>query len=88
MPTVIVRHKVGDFDTWIRGHQERADLFASAVSSFKTFQDVDDPNSIVMVMEVSDMDGLGALVNDPVNDEIKARHTVVDPILVSTQVEV
>ena len=47
MATVIVRHKVGDFDTWISGHQERADLFASVVSSFKTFQDVDDPNSIV-----------------------------------------
>ena len=88
MPTVVTRHKVGDFDTWINGHGERQELFASSVSSFKTFQDTDDPNSIVMVMEVSDMDGLQALVGDPANDAIKERHTVLNPITVSMQVEV
>jgi len=88
MPTVITRHKVGDFDTWIAGHQEREELFASAISSFKTFQDSDDPNMVLMVMEVTDMEKLGALVNDPANDEIKARHTVIEPISVSMQVDV
>lgn len=43
MPTVVVRHKVGDFETWMKGHQERMQLFAPAVSSFQTFQDTDDP---------------------------------------------
>ncbi len=87
MPTVIVRHKVGDFNTWINGHSERAELFSSAVSSFSTFQDTDDPNSIVMIMEVTDMDAMQALVDDPSNDEIKQRHTVIEPITVSMQVE-
>ena len=88
MPTVIVRHKVGDFDTWINGHQERAELFASAVSSFTTFQDTDDSNSVVLVMEVTDMEAMQALVGDPSNDEIKQRHTVINPITVSMPVEV
>jgi hypothetical protein len=88
MPTVIVRHKVGNFDTWIKGHQERVDLFTPAVSSFKTFQDADDPNSVVMVFEVADMDGMQALVSDPANDAIKERHTVLNPITVSMQVDV
>lgn len=83
MPTVVVRHKVGDIDTWLKGHQERVQLFAPAVSSFQTFQDSDDPKSVIMVMEVTDMEKLGALIADPKNQEAKDRHTVIEPIIVS-----
>jgi hypothetical protein len=58
MPTVVVRHKVGDFKTWLKGHEERVRVFAPAVSSFKTFQDQDDPKSVVMVLEVTDFEKL------------------------------
>ena len=88
MPTVVVRHKVGDFDTWLKGHEDRVNIFAPAVSSFKTFQDQDDPKSVVLVLEVTDMEKLGALMNDPNIQEAKDRHTVEDPILLSTQVDV
>ena len=88
MPTVVVRHKVGDFDTWLKGHEDRVNIFAPAVSSFKTFQDQDDPKSVVLVLEVTDMEKLGALMNDPNIQEAKDRHTVKDPILLSTQVDV
>ena len=76
MPTVVVRHKVGDFETWLKGHEDRVRLFAPAVSSFKTFQDQDDPKSVVMVLEVTDMEKLGAIMNDPNIQEAKDRHTV------------
>jgi hypothetical protein len=88
MPTVVVRHKVGDFDTWLKGHQERMDLFSAAISSFKTFQDTEDPNSVVLVMEVADMEKMGAIMNDPNLKEAKDRHTVKEPILLSMQVDV
>jgi quinol monooxygenase YgiN len=88
MPTVVVRHNVGNFETWLKGHEERARLFAPAVSSFKTFQDQDNPKSIVMVLEVTDMEKLGAIMNDPNIQEAKDRHTVKDPILLSIQVAV
>ena len=88
MATIVVRHKVGDFDTWLKGHQEREALFAPAVSGFKTFQDTDDPQSVVLVLEVTDMEKLGAIINDPKNQEAKNRHTVLDPILLSMQVDV
>lgn len=81
--TVVVRHKVGNIDTWLKGHQDRVELFAPAISSFKTFQDADDPKSVVMVLEVTDMEKLGALINDPKNKEIKDRHTVIEPIILS-----
>ena len=86
MPTIVARHKVGDIDTWLKGHQDRVNLFAPAVSGFKTFQDADDPKSVVLVIEVTDMEKLGAIINDPANAEIKARHTVQEPIIMSMQV--
>ena len=88
MPTVVVRHKVGDFETWLKGHDDRVNLFAPAVSGFKTFQDQDDPKSVVLVLEVTDMEKLGAIMNDPNVQEAKDRHTVKDPIILSMPVAV
>jgi len=88
MPTVVVRHKVGDFDTWLKGHQERVELFAPAVSGFQTLQDADDPKSVVLVLEVTDMEKLGAIMKDPNVQEAKDRHTVKDPIIISIPVAV
>jgi hypothetical protein len=88
MPTVVVRHKVGDINTWLKGHEERARLFAPAVSSFKTYQDTDDPKSVVMVLEVTDMDKLNSIMTDPKIQKDKDRHTVKEPIIVSVPVKV
>jgi len=85
--TVVARHKVGNIETWLKGHQDRVKLFAPAVTSFKTFQDADDPNSIVIVMEVTNLELLGAIINDPKNQDVKNRHTVIEPITISMQVE-
>jgi hypothetical protein len=88
MATIIVRHKVGNFDTWLKGHQDRLNSFTPLVTSFKTFQDVNDPNSIAMVMEVTDLDKLAEMVNDPALQPVKDKHTVIDPITISIEVPV
>jgi len=88
MATIIVRHKVGNFDTWIKGHQDRVNAFSPMVTSFKTFQDANDPNSIAMVMEVTDLSKLADMINDPKLQPFKDKHTVIDPITVSMQVPV
>ena len=85
--TIVVRHKVGDIETWLRGHEDRVNIFNPAVSSFKTFQDQDDPKSVIIVMEVTDMEKLGAILNDPKTQEAKDRHTVLEPITMSMQVD-
>jgi hypothetical protein len=86
MPTVIIRHKVGDFDTWIEGHQDRMDLFAPAISGFEEFRDTDDPNSVVLVLQVTDMDKMNAIIADPEVQKKKDAHTVKDPLIVSMPV--
>jgi hypothetical protein len=87
MPTIVARHKVGDIDAWLKGHDERVAIFAPAISSFRTFQDADDPKSVVLVVEVTDLEKLGAIINDPKNQDAKDRHTVIEPITISMQVD-
>ena len=87
MPTLVVRHKVGNIETWLTGHEERVNIFTPAVSSFKTFQDQDDPKSVILVMEVTDMETLGAIMNHPKTQEAKDRHTVLEPITMSMQID-
>ena len=86
--TIVTRHKVGDFDTWMKGHQDRLDAFAPAITDLKTFQDTDDPNSVILIMEVTDMDKFQAILNDPSLEVLKNKHTVLDPITVSMPVDV
>lgn len=85
--TIVIRHKVSDIDAWLEGHKDRVELFAPAISSFKTFQDTDDPNSVLLVVEVNDLEKLGAIINDPKNKDVKDRHTVLEPIIMSMPVE-
>lgn len=86
MQTIIVRHKVGDFDTWLAGHQDRIELLARVTSGFKTFRDASDPNSIALIIETDDLEAFTKTVTDPALDQIKARHTVIEPIIISTEV--
>ena len=88
MATIIIRHKVGNFDTWLKGHQDRVNAFSPLVTSFKTFQDANDPNSIAMVMEVADVNQLAEMTNDPKLQPFKEKHTVIEPITVSIEVSV
>lgn len=85
--TIVTRHRVGNFDTWLKGHQDRLDIFGPAMSGFKTFQDVDDPNSVVLVIEVTDMEKFTAILNDPSTNVFKTKHTVKDPVKLSMPVE-
>jgi hypothetical protein len=86
MQTIIVGHKVSDIDTWLAGHQDRVELLAPVSSAFRTFQDTSDANSIVMVIGTDDLEAFTNIVNDPALDELKARHTVLQPITISTEV--
>ena len=86
--TIVTRHRVGNIETWLKGHQDRLDVFAPAISDLKTFQDTSDPNSVVLVVEVTDMQKFEAILNDPSLKALKNKHTVLEPITVSMPVKV
>jgi hypothetical protein len=85
MATYITRHKVGDIDAWLKGHKERLELFGPVTSGFRTFQDMDDPNSVLLMVETDDMEKLGAMINDPANAAVRESHTVLEPITISKE---
>jgi hypothetical protein len=85
--TIVARHKVGDINIWLKGHEDRLRIFGPAITGLKTFQDQDDPNSVVIVMEVTDMEKFGAIMGDPNTQDAKDRHTVLEPITISMQVD-
>jgi len=87
MATVVVRHKVGDINAWIKGHQDRLDIFAPAITGYKAFQDVNDASSVVLVIEVTNLELLGAIINDPKNQALKDKHTVLEPITMSMEIK-
>ena len=86
--TIVARHKVKDINKWLNGHEERMQLFAPAISGFKTFQDQDNPNSVMLVIKVTDMEKFGAIMNDPKTQDAKDRHTVLEPVTISMQVDI
>ena len=83
---IIARNKVRDIAAFLRGHQERVDLFGTAVTSWHTFQDADDPQSVVLLLDVPDLDKFGAILHDPRNAALSTKHTVVQPVIVSEPV--
>ena len=90
MPTIVIRHKVGDFNTWLTGHQDRVELFSKFSSGFQTFQDTDDANSIVIAADVFDLEAMQAVLGDAeVMEKVaKQKHTVIEPVIVSLPVKV
>ena len=87
MPTVVIRHKVGNIDTWLKGHQDRVELFAPLGSGFQEFQDTDDANSVVLVLQVTDMDKLNEMMKNPEVQKKKDEHTAIDPLVVSMPID-
>lgn len=88
MATIIIRHKVGDFKTWLAGHQDRVNVFSPAIKSFKTFQEANDPKTIAMVLEVNDMEKFNQMMTDPKMAPYKEKHTVIEPFELFMQVDV
>jgi quinol monooxygenase YgiN len=55
MATIIVKHRVKDFDAWLPFFEKHADARRAATcTSARVFRSVDDPNHVTVVFEVSD----------------------------------
>jgi hypothetical protein len=90
MTTVVIRHKVGNLDKWLKGHQDRVEIFSKFASGFQTLQDTNEPDSVVLVAEVFDVDAMQAVMSNPdiIQKIAKEKHTVLEPIIVSVPVAV
>lgn len=55
MVTVIVNHKVKDFDTWLPFFEQHAEARRTgSVKGAKVYRSADDPNNVTVIFEVAD----------------------------------
>jgi len=87
MTAVVVTHSVGNIDTWLKGGADRKALFAKFCSSHRIFRHPDEPNRVSIVCENVDLAKLKAMLDTPETAAAKAKHTVIDPIVVYTEVD-
>jgi len=56
MPALIVKHKVADFNTWLKAYEGHATKRSEAgITGSVVCQSADDPNEVTVYFEVSDL---------------------------------
>ena len=86
MTTVVATHGVGNMDTWLAGGDERATMFKEFCTGYRVFRH-GDKAQVSLVWESADLDKMKATLSSPEAAEAKARHTVLDPIEISVEVD-
>ena len=83
MPTIIGHHDIRKGkDHWLAS-PKRNELFGSiGVTKFRTFVDPQNPNHVAVMMDVPDMDALGALMKSQAAADAMAHDGVVPESLV------
>jgi len=65
MATVFIRHPVSDYDTWRPRNDEDAHRRDEAgLTEVGVFQDASDPNSVLVVWNTDNVDGVEAMLAD------------------------
>jgi hypothetical protein len=65
MPTVIVHHDVKDKDHWLAASTREEFFGPLGVTNIREFVDPTNPTRVGVLMEVADMDALGAALQTP-----------------------
>lgn len=79
MPYMLVRHKVADFSAWKRVFDShRAAQRKAGLRVERVLHNLDDPNEVVLLFEVTDLEKARGFVNSPEVPEAKGQSGVVD----------
>ena len=79
MPYTILHQKVKDFNKWKAGFDATPDVRkAGGIKSFQIFQAVDDPNTVVMVIEWDAPDSIGKFMQSAGLADLQQRAGVIE----------
>ena len=79
MAYLLVRHKVADFSNWKRVFDSHAEAQRqSGLRIEKVLRNLDDPNEVVLLFTVTDLDKARAFVSSPEVPRAKAESGLVD----------
>lgn len=66
MPAVIIKHKVKDYSTWLAAFEAHSTAReAAGVEKAMVWQEAGDPNSVVALMKVDNLDSARAFMANP-----------------------
>ena len=86
MTTVVVTHAVGNMETWLAGGESRKAVFANFCSDHRIFKHVDGKRVSIVCQNV-DLAKMEATLSAPETEVAKAKHSVIDPVVVYVEVE-
>jgi len=80
MPYLLVRHRVADFDRWYKVFKSHAEAQREAgFSDFQLLRDAKDPNIIVCLFKVDDMDKARAFTQSGDSQRAQKNSGVIGP---------
>jgi hypothetical protein len=82
MPTVMAHHDVTDTDHWLASPKREEFFGPLGVTNIRTFVDPANPAHVGIVMDVADMDALGAAMESGAAGEAMAHDGVLPETLV------
>lgn len=82
MPRLLFEHPVTDAELWGSKHADRVALFAAWGSNVTSYVAADGSNSVVVAVDVHDMEGMEAHLASPEIVAAKQEHGVIDQIAV------
>lgn len=82
MSKIIITHAVEDVAKWKSFDEERAEGLSSVAKNISSHVDVNGGKMVAVSMDVTDKDGLCAIVKNADNSEAMRRHGVVLPLTI------
>jgi len=79
MTTVVVTHGVGDMEKWLAGGNEGLNMFKAFCTSYQVFKHVE-RSEVSIVWQGVDLEKMEAVLGSPETQQLKERHTVLDPV--------
>ncbi|MDX1570365.1 MAG: hypothetical protein R3200_07760 [Xanthomonadales bacterium] len=81
MTHMLIRHRVGDFDRWRQLFEEhRSAREAAGITDLNLWRDVENPNDVVLIFSVSDLDRARAFAaSEDLRNKMRAAGVVDEP---------
>ncbi len=80
MATIILNHKVTDYNQWKPYYDADIKRRESAgLKEIKVGRKAGDPNTVYMIWEVKDIEGVNSMVGDPELQEVMKKAGVISP---------
>lgn len=81
MPKLVFTHEVTDVNHWLSLQEERVEIFSKWATNVQDYAIADGSKTVALTMDVHDMEAMKRDMETPEMDAAKAKHGVVEPVV-------